>query len=400
MPYVINNDKYVIDMEHEEHFHSLVIPSAECEVSVCNELRISPFSFHKQNLQIRGVNVAKAINVKQLESNIVFNELYLKIAPWSDEVWQSVAPAKLPMMPLGWTPYSFADNKLKYFGQSILADCNIVQIPLPETNTPRYLKGYSFPFLGTDRPFHELRINPKNTGHCPGQCKFCHRYFSQRMRPTGMRILPPEFIVNAIVERYGLETIEKVDRVLILTELFGSESKYLDYLEKIKLLLIQRGFSSAQEFTVSGQDVRTTTGLERLWKIVNPKRFAYTLEVFSNRSKIMSRYKGIPLNDVLELLGKTKQVGFDEIQMNYVAGIDQIRDFEIGLVKIRDQGLVDSIGFNVFTPFFSDQISLRATDAWSVRYYYQMAEIIRRLGIQFYEPHSYEMGTPFWIGNK
>ena len=131
---------------------------------------------------------------------------------------------------------------------------------------------------------------------------------------------------------------------------------------------------------------------------MNPRRFAYTLEVFSDRSILMSRYKGIPLKEVMEVLRKARQAGFDEIQVNYVAGIDQISIFEASLEEIRGHGLVDSIGFNVFTPFFSDQLSLRTPEAWSVRYYFQMTEIIRRLGIRFYEPHSYEMGTPFWIG--
>ena len=360
----------------------------------CNELGISPFEFHRQYIQIRGIYVAGRVAA---EAEDVFRsprEFHLRFAH-SESNENQVIPAKLPIYPKALTPYELKGNQLFFQDRQVVNDWVLEEVPLPE-HEPRYLKGFSFPHLGTSDPYYALRVNPRTSGYCPGMCTFCHRSYSHRLHISDHPVtFPPEYIVENISAKYGADVFSKIRYITMVTELFGSEDKFINYLEKFVGLCRERGYSKNGEIDCCAQDVRSEAGLARLLQIVNPKRYQYTLEFFSNRSKFMSRYKGIPFKQVMELLKRARDIGYDELQLNYIAGIDSFEEFENGLLELHKYNLIDSIGFNVFTVFFEDQLDLRKSDAWHVDYYYRMCQLIKELGINYYKPESFEMGSPF-----
>ena len=298
-------------------------------------------------------------------------------------------------MPKLTSPYTFQNGCIYYRGSPIFKSGSVDHVPLPQRNEPRYLKGYSFPFLKTSNPYYELRINPKNTGKCPGRCVFCHRAYSHRFMPTGVPgIRSPKEIVQSILNEYGEKALREVSHVSMITELFGKERSFLDYLKDLKLTLSKIGGLESFSFRACSQDVRSESGLRELYSIVDNDSYSYTLEVFSDRKRILGKYKGISLATVMSVLEAAKKIGFKKIKLNYVAGIDSLQSFSKGISMFADAGLVDRIGLSILTSFFPDQEALRHPDAWSIDYYIEILRIIHSLGISLYEPMCFEMGYP------
>jgi hypothetical protein len=334
---------------------------------------------------------------EDLDDISMFEEFHLKIHCPTKYLHEFI-PVKLPLIPKALTPYKYSKNQLFYFNHKILPNCIIKEIPLPEKNSPRYLKGFSFPFLGTNNPFYELRVNPKISGKCPGKCLFCHRaYMKKAFKKEKSILITPIQIINSIKSRFTKEVFTKIDRVMVITELFGSEIKLINYIRELRELLIKAGFNPKREFGVCSTDIRTSKGISQLSNLLNPKRFSFSVEVFDKRSKLMSKYKGLPFRSIIEILSNVKKLGFEEIQINYVSGIDSLSSFKGGISKLLNMKLIDSIGFNIFTVFCPEQYYLRCSKAWHVDYYYEMISFLQNTGIKFYKPRSFEMGYPPWL---
>lgn len=371
-------------------------PGEECLDAVRERFEITPLEFHRIQLQIRGIWVEDCYAGAE-ELDAVPREVHLDIYQQA-RMGQRAMPAKLPLVPEQHTPYSFVGGHLYYMGKRILRDSSIALVPLPERNRPRYMKGFSFPYLSSDTPFRELRLNPKNTGHCPGQCLFCQRPHSHRYRMTSVPELhSPREAVRGIIEKFGSDALKQTGRVMVITELFGSEERYLEYLAELKARLVCAGYNPEGEFGCCAQDIRTPDGLRRLYSLVNPKRYSFTLECFTRRSELMSRYKALAHDRVLEILHAAREAGFLELQINYLAGIDGLEDFENGITALRKANLINSIGFNIFTIYWPNQVPLRHQQGWTVAYYCRMVEHLHQQHVSFYEPRSYEMGYPWWL---
>jgi hypothetical protein len=380
-----------------ESFQDTLISAIDEDWQVCQQLKlnISRESFHGLHLQIRGVCIGGIESPTIVNGITMFREVHLQLP--SNELGDILSvPKKIPVMKNGTSPYIYVDKGIFYSdGTTIFEKGTVIQVPLPDSDTPRYLKGYSFPFLGTAKPFYELRINPKNTGRCPGKCLFCHRGYAHRIKPSQIRkILLAKEIMKAIVEDYGADILKNVSHVSVITELFGREEPFLRFLEEMKWLLFKTGCVPGTKFRACAQDIRSEYGLRRLYSILDDKRYSYTLEVFSQRRKIMGKYKGIALIEVEKILKTAREIGFRDIKLNYVAGVDSISSFENGIRRFRSLGLIDTIGLSILTTFFPDQLNLRNIDAWSIKYYAKIIEVIKELGIPFYEPGCFEMGYP------
>jgi hypothetical protein len=384
----IRKNVYLTNNLLQHHYKNINDPT-----KICEKLMISDYSFHRLNLLIHGLNIENKSDATTKNNIDIYNEFHLRIVECSEKK-QNIIPLKLPLYPHSLTPYRYIDGRLYFLAEEILSNYLVYEVPLPEKNIPRYLKGYSFPHIGSENPFYALRINPKNTGFCPGKCIFCHRSYSHRLVPAFSSIIQPDSLVESIIKKYGSDIFEKVKYITIVTELFGNENMFLDYLEKLKRHLIKNGYNSNGEFACCAQDVRTEKGLKRLYDILTPKRYQYTLEVFSNRDKIMGKYKGIHLEVVSEILKRARKVGFQEIQINYLAGIDSMEEFKIGIEKLHYINHIDLIGMNVLTVFSPEQFFLRNQEGWTVEYYYEIVKYIKKLNIKFYKPESFEMGPP------
>jgi len=366
----------------------------EEDFKLIQSTNISSQMLHLLHLQLRGVWIDNSPNQRCDETNPVFGEIHLCFSNSSLNGIDAV-PRKIPILPKEQSPYTLKNGRLYWKDEMIFDQGFVREIKLSERKLPRYLKGYSFPFIGTDNPFYELRINPKNTGKCPGRCLFCHRGSSHRFKPKHLpNILAPVSLVEAIVEQHGQHILNEVSHISVITELFGNEDSFLSYIEELRDVLINYGCRQETSFRTCSQDVRSKDGLKRLKSIIGPDRYSFTLEIFSQRERIMGKYKGIDLGIVEEVLKSAKEVGFREIKLNYVAGIDSIKSFQDGVSRLSKSEVFDTIGLSIFTAFSLDQLDIRHPDSWQLSYYIRILEIINAAGIDIYEPTCFEMGFP------
>lgn len=354
--------------------------------ATCKSLGISEFEFHRQYIQIRGVHL-DADTADRAKATF---ECQISFRPRGGTT--EITPARVPVVGATETPYQLSSEGLWFSGSNVLLDYEVEAVPLRERN-----RGFTFPHINTDVPFLALRVNPKVTGRCPGRCQFCQREMSYREKPDEehIQVKSPKFVIDEIVSQHGDRVFDEVRYVTLITELFGREQAFLDYAEEFRRELIQRGFPPEGDFGILAQDVRSEAGLKRLMRLVNPPRYQYTLETFTRRGEIMSRYKGIPLPEVIDILRMARGVGFPEIQINLLAGVDSLNSLVEGIETLADLRLVDSIGFNTFTLFFENSVRFRHPDAWSVGYYKEVCDVIRRCGIAFHKPETFEFGSPF-----
>lgn len=371
-----------------------MVDNIEQDLAFCQRSGIGTHIAHLLHLQLRGLCVANYRDTTFGKDRGAYGEIHLRF-PHSVLNGTSAVPRKLPVVPEQQSPYLFKEERILYRDQEIFERGAVVPVPLPERNQPRYLKGYSFPFIGTANPFYELRINPKNSGRCPGRCAFCHRGASRRLTPARhVSIISPAEIVGSIVRTHGSEALRQVAHVSVITELFGSEDLFLSYLDELKAALLQHGCKKEFSFRACSQDVRSEDGLRRLHSIIDGDRYSFTLEVFSDRRRIMGGYKGISLDEVERILTASKRIGFRDVKLNYIAGIDSLECFQAGVQRFRRAGVFDSIGLSILTAFFSDQLRLRNADAWSLSYYVELLKSLNAAGVALYEPACFEMGYP------
>ncbi len=342
-------------------------------------------------MNIYGISY-NGIEIKELQNGILhYPEINLILPTCNYNGAYSVA-RKISIVPFNQTPYRIEGGNILFKNKLIFNKESIKITYLGDE--PKNLNGYSFSFAGTNNPFYELRINPKNTGYCPGKCKFCHRAYSYRMKPSfSYYNHQPKEIIKSIISKYDISVFKKISHVSIITELFGNEKTFLDFLIKMRYECNKVGCKPIS-FGACSSDIRTPKGLKLLNAIVTPKKYSFTLETFSKRSEVMSKYKGFSLKQVKEILINARKAHFDEIKINYVAGIDSFSDFELNLTELKKMNLIDSIGFSILTTFFSDQKDIRHKEAYEVGYYLNMVRLIKKLGIKFYKPECYEMGLP------
>jgi hypothetical protein len=108
----------------------------------------------------------------------------------------------------------------------------------------------------------------------------------------------------------------------------------------------------------------------------------------------MGGYKGLSLAGVESILMIAKRVGFREIKLNYVAGIDSLQSFQDGVQRFRRAGIFDTVGLSILTAFYPDQLQLRNPDAWRLSYYVEILKTLNDACISIYEPTCFEMGYP------
>ncbi|PKP07415.1 MAG: hypothetical protein CVU10_07705 [Bacteroidetes bacterium HGW-Bacteroidetes-5] len=348
---------------------------------------------HTINLNIFGISVD---NVEIIElGNGIFSypEINL-ILPTCENNGEFTVARKVPIVPSSMTPYTYRLGNIYFNDNIVFNKYSIKEVPL-ENGKPRNFKGYSLSFEGTKSPYFELRINPKNTGKCPGKCAFCHRKYSYRLTPElDRKEYSPSEILNSICQTYGNDILSKISHVSIITELYGNEHKFLEFLNGIKKEFEKYGVNRLLSFGACSQDVRTLDGMRELYRLVTPKKYSFTLETFSKRKEIMGKYKGISIPSVIDILLNARKANFKEIKLNYVSGIDSYYDFEQNIRELRKLNLVDSIGISIFTAFFSDQKYLRHKEAYDIDYYLRIVKLVKELGIKFYRPDCYEMGIP------
>jgi len=354
------------------------------------------FLSHKQALQIHGIYVPGTDPLQTMEGRKIFRFFRLSILP--EKSSDVCVPLKLSMVPRQNTPYSFVSGELFYNGEKLCPKgMTIRHAPLlPEENT-WHLKGYTFPFEGTPQLYKELRLNLRISGSCPGRCRFCHRWHSHRLKPDGSQKNNPRKILARLLEDEGGEVLKKVRRMLVISELFGLEKRFLNSISSTRDVVDKFGYGEDKPFGCSASDVRGLEGLKTLHTLIRPSRYSFSLEFFSGRDRYMGHYKGLPMDRVYPILENARKAGFREIQLNYLAGIDSLEELYDGMKKLVELGLVDSLGLSTFTAFSQEQLDLRHESAWDPLYYHQAVNVFNRLGIKVFRPESFDMGTPYSV---
>lgn len=350
--------------------------------------------FHLQNLQIKGLYVPYSKSFHD-GNDLYYRFFRLRVCD-RQYIYEPV-PIKLPIVPEHSTDYIYINDTLYYKNNPLhFENTTYKQDLLPQEESKWHLKNYTFPFEGTKNKYIELRINPRLSGYCPGKCAFCHRWHSNRIKPDNNNITPSEIIKN-IIRDEGVDVFKNINRIILISELYGNESKLLDTLESTYFLLLNAGYSENSEFNCCTSEIRSKKGINRLYTIIKPKRFSYSLEFFSNRSLLMESYKGIPINEVYSLLLTARDAGFNEIQLNYLAGIEGDEEYKKGFYTLLKSNIIDTIGLSTFTTFTKKQIQYRFKNAYHPEYYLKLALFLNSLGISAFHPESYDMRSPYSI---
>lgn len=355
-------------------------------------------AFHQQNLQLFGICIPGTIDpTEDLYGHLYFRPTKLKLTSMTTEI--DSVPIRLPIVKEQDTPYKFHSGDLYYKNEIInFKDTKIFIINWPEVENIWHHKGYTLPFEGTKNPYRELRLNPNYSGFCPGKCLFCHRRpFSGRIPNNKLRTMSVSTLIKQISDNEGENIFKQINQIEFITELFGGEDKFIKCVTEIREEINKKGFSENQSFGCSAQDIRTINGQRFLLDLVNPKRYSFTLEIFQNRQIIMGNYKGLPLDQVYRILENARKVGFKEIQINYLAGLDTLEECFRGFQKLSMLGLIDSIGLSTFTFFSLEQKLLRHKTAWNPLYYLELINILNENNIRIYNPESYDMGSPYTV---
>jgi len=355
-----------------------------------NELKV--LMYHQQKLQIMGISVPGTsfrISENKIKHFRFFRLHFLDSSEHTDYV-----PFKIPIVPIEMTPYEYKNNILWYKKKELTFENIIIErdeLPLEEDKW--HYKGYTFPFDSTRNKYIELRINPKLSGNCPGKCFFCHRWHSYHFKPE-IRNSTNKILSN-ICHTESHDVFSKIKRIVIISEMFGNENKFLDQIYYIYDELLKKGYPSINDYNSCSTEIRSLNNLIKLYKIVKPKRYSFSLEFFKEREKLMGKYKGLPIDKVYKVLSDSRRAGFSEIQINYLAGIDSLETCKKGFENLLEKNLVDSVGLSTFTCFNERQKKFRIKEAWHPSYYEKLVSILNSLNIKVFNPESYDMRTPY-----
>jgi len=300
----------------------------------------------------------------------------------------------------GDTPYHFDTEKniLLYYDTPVSFKSQIQQ------RAPKEQTGYYFPYqnkenepITDDRnPYSELRLDPL-TAYCAGRCKFCQR---RRYLPTASELknrhyFPPEELIPKILQKHPelKGSFSKVERITCLTNLYNNEKKYLEDLEKMINLLKKHGFEGT--FYASAAIVRSAEGIKKFYEITDGYMYPFTVEVFTNRRKLMGKIKGIKFDEIVGIFERARAAGFKptgdsdygKIHINYLAGLDPLKEIEKHFNILQEKNLIDTIGFNMMTVFVSAHKKLLVPEAVDLKYYYRVRSI--RKGNKFKKNRIY-----------
>lgn len=285
----------------------------------------------------------------------------------------------------GETPFYIENNRIMMAG----IDTGIITERVSDVSNNRD-NGYYFPMLNGKIDKKVMRINPRNTGKCPGRCFYCQRmyYLPTENELEKRRVWNPVDIVDKAIMENGDGVFSSLDSILVVTELYGSPSKYIDFCRAMKTLAVDNGFSG--RFEALAQEIRTAEDVKEFSGIVDGGVFVYTLECFSNRSEHMSKYKALDMEEVYNILGAAKEFGMSNTVINYIMGIDEIGDFIEGIERLVENSPINGIGLNVYYPYSEELEKIRVKGSSCLKYYGIMINKVNQLGLNVHQPTDYE----------
>ncbi len=250
--------------------------------------------------------------------------------------------------------------------------------------------GYYFPMLNGEIDKKVMRVNPRNTGKCPGHCVYCQRmhYLPTKLELDQRNIWNPIDIVKKATLEHGNKVFSNLDSILVVTELYGTPSKYIEFCRSMKSLAIENGFSG--KFEALAQEIRSNEHVKQFSKIVDGGVFVYTLECFSNRNTYMSKHKALDMENVYNILRSANMYNMTNTVINYIMGIDDIDEFSEGIDKLVEKTPINGIGLNIYYPYSDKLDKIKAKKSSSLKYYGVMIEKLNQYDLSIHKPTNYE----------
>ncbi len=283
------------------------------------------------------------------------------------------------------TPYALHDGQIFYKGE-LLKD---LPFKILETQDDYWGSETSWwfkdvPVLGK---YYDLRLNPINvcsnlkyktgfSGELKG-CVFCQRCYESPRKTENRIIVPIHDIFAEIFAEHGRDVLEKVTKILLITGDMQSEEDILQLVEDIHHNhLVPANFQGT--FSVVTTTIRSHEGIRRLSHI-DDTLFEFPIECFSNRKTILGEAKGIPLEQVAEILSIARQY-FKYNRVNYLLGLDDLESARKGFELFAKNNLLDDIVSNIFVPYSEQAMQFRTPQSNAMRYIYEMRALIEQYG--------------------
>ncbi len=223
------------------------------------------------------------------------------------------------------SPYSFTGGRVTMNGE---------ELPFDTVEATRL--GYNLPYFylrGSSSPFHPTQDDEDilNTNFNP-QCKGCDFCF-YGYRQEGVSNITPTQGIELVHADIG--NLSGISEVAVVTGRFPNEEKLKTHLVEVVREARNIGFNG-RVFYIGSQLVSPGAIREVLAETGGNFRYAYTLERFSERDKVMHGSKGRKdTDDILSDMAAITGEGVNDLQYTYLVGIENLDQFKRGAEAVK-----------------------------------------------------------------
>jgi len=245
------------------------------------------------------------------------------------------------------SPYSFENEIIVCDGQ--ILPFRVVYVERIPVRIRRYyyLRGsqYMTPSLGDEK------ILNLNFHH---QCYYCG--FCQNLVCGSQSTLTPDKGFEFIMSRGDLKSLEDVSEIAIVTGSFDSEEGTYEHISGVIDNAVKYGFRG--RIFYMGHELKKPDKISKLKNRIKIEgmtelKIVYTVEMFSNRQKLISGCKGEnDIETIADILKELAKLDLYELQYSYMPGLDNLDDFQKGADKLAEFATPH---LSIYRPFSAEQ---------------------------------------------
>jgi len=214
-----------------------------------------------------------------------------------------------------------------------------------------------------------LCFNPNNRSFCIG-CRFCYQPMSNDKQNVSTSMIKNAF--ESWLKQNDLKDLSHLEQVAVVTGCFESEQLTVDYLTKLREVLLSLDFTKEILFLGIISDIQN---IERLSQI-KPLQICFTIECFENRDFILRKRKSLELNRISELMKKSIEQGINT-NFSYIVGLDSFDSFNENMLVLKNYINV----FPIISLFQTDKerIKYKHKEALNIEYYLNCRKYIEEI---------------------